>query len=127
MTFILRCRVAKTLRISDRATILTYYRTLWLYGGNDIASSSYYRYKHDAALVPYERMLFFTTGLFNGWELFLANLFKAQPPVDLLPGVQDVVSHPERAWSTGLWQIVRFALVGALNTTIDLITLNILL
>ncbi len=70
---------------------------------------------------------FLSPGCFNGWELFLANLFKAQPPVDLLPDVQDVVSHPERAWSTSLWQIVRFALVGALNTTIDLITLNILL
>jgi len=57
----------------------------------------------------------------------LANLSKVQTPVELLPGVQDVVSQPERTWSTSLWQIVRFGIVGVLNTTIDILTLNILL
>jgi len=57
----------------------------------------------------------------------LANLSEVQTPVELLPGAQDVVSLPERRWITPLWQIVRFGIVGVLNTTVDIIALNILL
>ena len=57
----------------------------------------------------------------------MANLSEVQTPVELLPGAQDVVSLPERRWITPLWQIVRFGIVGVLNTTVDIIALNILL
>ena len=50
-----------------------------------------------------------------------------QTPVELLPGAQDVVSLPERRRITAPWQIVRFGIVGVLNTIVDIIALNILL
>ena len=57
----------------------------------------------------------------------MANLTEVQTPVELLPGIQDVVSLPERRRITALWQIVRFGIVGVLNTIVDIIALNILL
>ena len=57
----------------------------------------------------------------------MANLTEVQTPVELLPGAQDVVSLPERRRITALWQIVRFGIVGVLNTTVDIIALNILI
>src|SRR2546421_16768 len=65
--------------------------------------------------------------VFYQWELSLANLSEVQTPVELLPGAQDAVSPAERRWITPLWQIVRFGIVGVLNTTVDIIALNILL
>src|SRR2546421_1973090 len=65
--------------------------------------------------------------VFYQWELSLAKLSEVQTPVELLPGAPDVVSPPERRWITALWQIVRFGIVGVLNTTVDIIALNILL
>jgi len=57
----------------------------------------------------------------------LANLTEVQTPVELLPGVQDVVSLPERRRINTLWQIVRFGIVGVLNTIVDIIAMNILI
>ncbi len=57
----------------------------------------------------------------------MANLTEVQTPVELLPGVQDVVSLPERRRITALWQIVRFGIVGVLNTIVDIIAMNILI
>ena len=57
----------------------------------------------------------------------MAKLSELQTPLALLPGAQDIVSPTERRWITALWQIVRFGIVGVLNTTVDIIALNILL
>ena len=57
----------------------------------------------------------------------MANLTEVQTPVELLPGVQDVVSLPERRRITALWQIVRFGIVGVLNTIVDIVAMNILI
>ena len=57
----------------------------------------------------------------------MANLTEVQTPVELLPGVQDVVSLPERRRINTLWQIVRFGIVGVLNTIVDIIAMNILI
>ena len=43
------------------------------------------------------------------------------------PDIQGAVPHKALLWSASLWQILRFAIVGTLNTTIDVLTLNILL
>ena len=57
----------------------------------------------------------------------MSNVSEIQTPVELLSGVQGAVSYSKRRWHTSLWQMARFAIVGVLNTTIDVVTLNILL
>jgi putative flippase GtrA len=43
------------------------------------------------------------------------------------PDMQAAVPYQALSWNASLWQMLRFALVGTLNTTIDILTLNILL
>src|SRR5229473_2405525 len=61
--------------------------------------------------------------------VILADKSVVRAPVALLPtaSAQDVVYHSGHPWNTTLWQLVRFGIVGVLNTTIDIVTLNILL
>jgi putative flippase GtrA len=55
----------------------------------------------------------------------LAN--EVQTVVEVRPSVQRVTPRPVQSWSASLWQIIRFSIVGTLNTIIDLLALNILL
>ncbi len=57
----------------------------------------------------------------------MARLSEVQTPVEAQPGSPAAVTYRARSWSASLWQIMRFAIVGTLNTTIDVVTLNILL
>ena len=43
------------------------------------------------------------------------------------PKIARFVPHRTQSWGVLFWQIVRFGIVGILNTTIDVLTLNILL
>jgi putative flippase GtrA len=49
------------------------------------------------------------------------------PSVELLPPLQNEVTHQRDSGNPAFWQFVRFSMVGILNTLIDVITLNILL
>lgn len=42
-------------------------------------------------------------------------------------GRKVVVTHPVRTWKNEFWQVVRFGIVGAGNTAIDVLVLNLLL
>jgi len=55
----------------------------------------------------------------------LAN--EVQTVVEVRPSVQRVAPRPLQSWRASLWQIIRFGIVGTLNTIIDLLALNILL
>jgi len=57
----------------------------------------------------------------------LPNISEVQTKVEARPGIRGTVPSPAKSWSTSFWQIVRFGIVGTLNTTIDVLTLNILL
>ncbi|HBE27248.1 MAG TPA: hypothetical protein DDW33_16360 [Ktedonobacter sp.] len=58
----------------------------------------------------------------------MSNIPEVRPSVELPPEVHVVASRPEEhPWRISLWQIVRFSIVGAINTSIDILTLNILL
>ncbi len=57
----------------------------------------------------------------------MPNISEVQTKVVARPSIQGTVPSPPRSWSASFWQIVRFGIVGTLNTTIDVLTLNILL
>jgi putative flippase GtrA len=57
----------------------------------------------------------------------LPNISEVQTKVVARPSIRGTVPSPPRSWSASFWQIVRFGIVGTLNTTIDVLTLNILL
>jgi len=50
-----------------------------------------------------------------------------QTPVEAQASIAGIVPRPAYSWSASFWQMVRFGIVGALNTFIDVLTLNILL
>lgn len=57
----------------------------------------------------------------------MARLTEIQTLVEAQPVTEDVVPRSAYSWSASFWQMVRFGIVGALNTIIDVLTLNILL
>ncbi len=57
----------------------------------------------------------------------MSNIPEVRPSVELPPEVHVVASRTEHPWRISLWQIVRFSIVGVINTSIDILTLNILL
>ena len=57
----------------------------------------------------------------------MARLPEIQTPVEAQPSIAGIVPRPARSWSASFWQIVRFGIVGTLNTIIDILMLNILL
>ena len=57
----------------------------------------------------------------------MPNISEVQTKVVARPSREGIVPLPARSWSASFWQIVRFGIVGTLNTTIDVLTLNILL
>ena len=57
----------------------------------------------------------------------MPNISEVQTKVEARPGIRGTVPSPAKSWSASFWQIVRFGIVGTLNTTIDVLTLNILL
>ena len=57
----------------------------------------------------------------------MPNISEVPTVVEARPNIQGTVLRPARSWSASFWQIVRFGIVGALNTTIDVLTLNLLL
>jgi len=57
----------------------------------------------------------------------MARLTEIQTPVEAQPITADVVPRSAQLWNASFWQMVRFGIVGALNTLIDVLTLNILL
>ncbi len=62
------------------------------------------------------------------WEFFLSKLSETLSPV--VPYIFKSELHPPRKrqrMSGALWQLVRFALIGVLNTGVDILLLNLLL
>lgn len=58
----------------------------------------------------------------------MANVPEIQTEVEALPGIQNVASsYPVQSWPTSFWQLIRFGMVGILNTSIDVLILNLLL
>ena len=57
----------------------------------------------------------------------MPNISEVPTVVEARPNIQATVPRPARSWSVPFWQIVRFGIVGTLNTTIDVLTLNLLL
>lgn len=57
----------------------------------------------------------------------MPNISEVPTVVEARPNIQATVPRPARSWSASFWQIVRFGIVGTLNTTIDVLTLNLLL
>lgn len=57
----------------------------------------------------------------------MARPTEIQTPVEAQPVTAGIVPRPAYSWSASFWQMVRFCIVGALNTIIDVLTLNILL
>ena len=55
------------------------------------------------------------------------SLLEVQTPDEAQPGIASFVPRPAQSWGVSFWQIVRFGIVGTLNTIIDLLALNILL
>ncbi len=50
-----------------------------------------------------------------------------QTPVEAQASIAGIVPRPAYSWSASFWQIIRFGIVGTLNTIIDVLALNILL
>ena len=57
----------------------------------------------------------------------MPNISEVQTKAEARPSIAGAVPRPARSWGASFWQIVRFGIVGTLNTTIDVLTLNILL
>ncbi|MDQ6660524.1 MAG: glycosyltransferase, partial [Chloroflexota bacterium] len=58
----------------------------------------------------------------------MAKTSELQVPVELLQDVHDIVpEYSKNSWVTHIGQVMRFGVVGILNTFIDILTLNILL
>lgn len=52
---------------------------------------------------------------------------KTSVAIQQMADIQDVVLRPARSWRLLLWQIIRFGIVGVINSAVDILALNILL
>ncbi len=57
----------------------------------------------------------------------MEKISEAQIAVELLPDIQRVAKQPTRSRRPLFWQLVRFCIVGVINASIDVLSLNILL
>ena len=57
----------------------------------------------------------------------MKNAPSARSVAEPASGSKIAVAHPVRTWKNSFWQVVRFGIVGAGNTAIDVLVLNLLL